>query len=339
VPGRRRSATPPLLDEWSDEELQRELVRLRRAGAARGSLGPRAIDDAVRRLRSLASSVRRGLLEREVADARVRLRQGNERLRHRIRALEKSERERAGLEAEREEQRRLEEVGRFAAAVADDFDRVLRTILARTALLQERTEDARTARDLQAIAEASERASALCQRLLTAANRRPVHLERVDLRALVEARRPLLDAAAGEATAVRASLGETGLVEADPGGLERVILELVSNARAAMPDGGTLTIETGASNVDDGLARRRALHPGPHAVLRVRDDGCGMTDEVRSRALEPFFTTRGRAHARGLGLSTTLGIVRQLGGSLHLASVPEAGTEVTVHLPRARDRA
>ncbi|GAB5542951.1 MAG: hypothetical protein SangKO_027110 [Sandaracinaceae bacterium] len=290
----------------------------------------------LRRLLSVVDNLTPRVAARAVSDAREELAGQNELLRRRIGELEASERARAILQAELEEQERMEAVGRFAGGVAHDFNNLLTVILGQLSLLEPQLADPSSQRDLSAIGEASERAAALCRQLLAVGRQQPMDIERVDLRALVEERRELLTSAASEPIRVRFELGETGWVRADTRSLERVLMDLVSNARAAMPDGGELVVRTGREQLDARRAKTRRVRASMHASLTLVDDGCGMTDEVRARALEPFYTTRSDAGARGLGLSSAFGIVRQLGGALWLRSAPGDGTEVHILIPNDR---
>jgi CheY-like chemotaxis protein len=139
----------------------------------------------------------------------------------------------------------------------------------------------------------------------------------------------------GEDIDLRCVLGPgPNWVRADPGHLDQVILNLVVNARDAMPDGGRVTIRTAAAEVTpaDALAHPDA-RPGPHVVLTVSDTGCGMTPEVRKHIFEPFFTTKGPGKGTGLGLATVYGIVKQSGGHIRVESGPGRGTEFALYLP------
>lgn len=243
--------------------------------------------------------------------------------------------ERRRLQEILDRQRNMEALGRLAGGVAHDFNNLLTVVLSQVALLEPRLEASMKA-DLGMVEEASRRAASLCRQLLAVGRQQPMEIELVDLKALVEERRELFDAAAGEPVALRFALEETGRVKADGASLERVILDLIDNARAALPEGGALEVRAGRVEVGDEEATSYpGADSGSYAMLTVRDEGHGMEPEVRARALEPFFTTHRDRGARGLGLSSAFGVVRQLGGALWLRSAPGEGTEVRILLPQA----
>jgi CheY-like chemotaxis protein len=138
-------------------------------------------------------------------------------------------------------------------------------------------------------------------------------------------------------TSLQPSLGR---VRADSGQIEQVLMNLIVNARDAMPQGGTVTIETdNIARNPDFAGNSASVRPGPHVTLRVRDTGCGMDEQTKARIFEPFFTTKEPGKGTGLGLSTVYGIVKQSGGSIQVDSAPGRGTTFTVYLPRVSDEA
>ncbi len=233
---------------------------------------------------------------------------------------------------------KLEAVGLLAGGVAHDFNNLLTAIIGYAELCSEQTpRDTPLHRDLAEISAAGQRAAALTQQLLAFSRRQVLHPQVVEARDVVEHVAPLLRRLAGDAiTLVTAFAPEAGAVLVDPGQLEQVLVNLVVNARDAMPDGGRVVIRTEALDVD---AQEAALHPGtmagPHVAISVTDTGIGMDPATLSRVFEPFFTTKDAGRGTGLGLASVHGIVAQSGGHVRATSERGRGTTLTVVLPRA----
>jgi PAS domain S-box-containing protein len=268
------------------------------------------------------------------------------------RVLAARERERLQAEAERErlqnqlhQAQRLESLGQLAGGIAHDFNNLLAVIINYAAFVAEDL-DAAVARDggdrwqsmredVEQIRLASERAAHLTHQLLAFARREIVQPEVVDVNDVVGAIEQLLRRTLGEHVELHSSLA-AGVypVLIDPGQLEQILVNLAVNARDAMPDGGTLRIDTSNLDVDQEYAASRAeLSPGPHVCLRVSDTGTGMPAETVQRAFDPFFTTKPAGQGTGLGLATVYGIVKQAGGRPQIYSEPGVGTTITVLLP------
>jgi CheY-like chemotaxis protein len=193
------------------------------------------------------------------------------------------------------------------------------------------------AQDLAAeVCRAGERAAALTRQLLAFSRRSVLAPVVLDLNAVVSESGRMIRRLIGEDIDLRCVLGPgPAWVRADPGHLDQVILNLVVNARDAMPDGGRVTIRTAAAEVTPAEAQAHPdARPGPHVVLSVADTGCGMADEVKAHIFEPFFTTKGPGKGTGLGLATVYGIVKQSGGHIRVESAPGRGSEFAVYLPR-----
>jgi two-component system, cell cycle sensor histidine kinase and response regulator CckA len=245
--------------------------------------------------------------------------------------------EKYALEGRVQQVERLESVGRLAGGIAHDFNNLLAVILNYAAFVAEEVPEGRLREDIGQIRSAAERASRLTRQLLIFSRRDPARPELLDLNAVVADIDRLLQPTIGEDVELELSLDRTvPAVLVDRGQFEQVLVNLVVNARDAMPEGGRLCIETAIADVD---ARDAGLPPGlfPGRYLRltVTDDGEGMPEEVAARAFEPFFTTKQQGRGTGLGLATVYGIVAQAGGWVDIDSSIGQGTTVTVTLPAA----
>ena len=239
------------------------------------------------------------------------------------------------LEAQLLQAQRLESIGRLAGGVAHDFNNLLTVILSHAAFA--RQDPGYAAEDLAAIERAGTRAAELTAQLLAFARRQVVEPRVVDLNALTLQVDRMLRRLLGEQVVLETTL-QPGLwpVRVDPTQLEQVLVNLAVNARDAMPNGGTLTIETGNVVLDDGYA---ALHadvvPGDYVLLAVSDSGEGIAPSALPMIFEPFFTTKPSGVGTGLGLATCYGIVKQAGGHIWAYSEPGQGATFKVYLPRA----
>jgi PAS domain S-box-containing protein len=245
------------------------------------------------------------------------------------------ERERTLLE-ELNQARRLESVGQLAGGVAHDFNNILGVIINSAEFVCDELEPGSTARgDVEEIRRAGERAAALTRQLLIFSRREVVKPELLDLGQVVSELENLLRKALGERVEMKTRIGEDLMaVEADPGQIEQVLVNLAINARDAMHDGGRLVIEVDNAELDDEFAYMHPdTNPGPYVRLKVSDTGSGMDKETIQRAFEPFFTTKGKAEGTGLGLATVYGIVKGADGRVDIYSEPGMGTTITVHLP------
>ncbi|HEY0874174.1 MAG TPA: ATP-binding protein [Vicinamibacterales bacterium] len=232
---------------------------------------------------------------------------------------------------------KMEAVGRLAGGVAHDFNNVLTAIFGYTDLLldQLRTDDPRRS-DVEEIRRAAERAAALTRQLLAFSRKQVMQPHVLDLNEVITSVRKLLARLAGEDIALEIHTEPDLLrVRADPGQLEQVLMNLVANARDAMPRGGALSIRTRNEPVAADGTGRPGLHAGAYAVIEVGDTGVGMPAEVRERVFEPFFTTKELGKGTGLGLATVYGIVKQTGGSIYVESEPGQGTKFIIYLPAA----
>lgn len=250
----------------------------------------------------------------------------------------------AGREQAEEALRRvqkMEAIGRLAGGVAHDFNNLLMVIRGHAALsLNYFGSDHPMHRELSEILKATDRASSLTRQLLAFSRKQVLQHKVLDLNSIVNQAAQLLVPALGESIHLSLDLDSgLGLVKADAAQLEQVIMNLAFNARDAMPDGGTLTIQTVNTCVDESWKQRYPdLRVGPHVVLSVRDTGSGMDSETQSRMFEPFFTTKERTKGTGLGLATVYGTIEQSGGCIAVSSQLGEGTTVQVYLPRTEEK-
>jgi len=243
--------------------------------------------------------------------------------------------ERKRLEDQFRQAQKLEAMGRFAGGVAHDFNNILTVISGHSQLLLRRMENGGALRgQVEKIAAAADQAASLTRQLLSFSRRRPVQTEVMDLNAAISNFEKLCHPILGDAIELATELdAETPRIRADTGQIDQVLMNLVVNARDAMPEGGRLGIAT--AKVEDPGSES---HPaGPYVLLAVSDTGCGMNDETKVHIFEPFFTTKEEGKGTGLGLSTVHGIVAQHGGWIDVISAPGQGTCFGVYLPRVSD--
>ncbi|GLW35098.1 histidine kinase [Actinoplanes regularis] len=237
---------------------------------------------------------------------------------------------------------RLECLGQLAGGVAHDFNNLLAVILNYTDFVAEELSGNEGAQaDLARIRGAAERAQALVRQLLVFARREPNHTEEVSLPAIINSTGDLLTKTLGEQIKLITKNPAQHLnVSADGGQIEQVLLNLVLNARDAMPDGGTLVIEANQVQLDgDESGLQPSLPAGNYARLLVSDTGTGMSSEVITHAFEPFFTTKPKDKGVGLGLATVYGIVSRAGGAINIYSELGIGTTMRVYLPLSEQSA
>jgi nitrogen-specific signal transduction histidine kinase/ActR/RegA family two-component response regulator len=247
-----------------------------------------------------------------------------------VTARKEAEAQRARLEAELRQAQKMEALGRLAGGVAHDFNNLLTAITGYSdLLLAALSDDDPLRRDADEIRKASERATSLTRQLLAFSRQQPLNPVALDLNEVVTEMEMLLRRLIGEDVELVTMLAP-GLppVFADRGQLEQVIVNLAVNARDAMPEGGTLVIETDAGRVPTGRGDRVR-----EVALSVTDTGIGMDEAVRSRIFEPFYTTKEHGKGTGLGLSTVYGIVERNRGWIEAMSVPDAGTTFRIYLP------
>jgi signal transduction histidine kinase/ActR/RegA family two-component response regulator len=234
---------------------------------------------------------------------------------------------------------KMEAVGRLAGGVAHDFNNILSVVLSYSEMALSETSPGDPVHvDLMEIRKAGQRAAELTRQLLMFSRQQVLEPKVLDLNQLLSGMERMLRRLVGEDVELLSIPGSgLGRVRVDAGSLEQVIMNLVVNARDAMPVGGSIVIETENAMLVEGACApdHVGAKAGPHVVLSIRDAGTGMDRATRARMFEPFFTTKGLGKGTGLGLSTVFGIVQQSEGSLRVQSEPGKGTTVKVYLPIA----
>jgi len=248
---------------------------------------------------------------------------------------------RKDLERQLRQSQKMEALGRMAGGIAHDFNNLLTVINSWSALLFEQASvDQSWERGLTQIKEAGDKAAGLTRQLLAFTRQQVVEQQIMSLNERVMSIVTLMQRVIGEDIYLAVNLDpHLGQVKADAGQIEQVIMNLVVNARDAMPQGGRLELMTNNVRIDEtNPSRQDELQPGSYAVLTVRDSGCGMDAETMAHIFEPFFTTKERGKGTGLGLSTVYGIIKQSGGNIAVESELNSGTTFTIYLPQIGDR-
>lgn len=281
------------------------------------------LEEANRQLESLSetNALKRTLAEKEKTDA--------------LEALRSTERQLV-------QSQKLEAVGRLAGGISHDFNNLLTVILGYSDItLRQLTPDHPLRRNLDEIVRASERAAALTRQLLAFSRKQVMQPKVFGINNVVIELEKMLRRMIGEDIELRVSLNpDIGNIKADPVQLEQVIMNLVVNARDAMPKGGKLTIETSNVYLDQTYAKdHMSVEPGSYVMLAISDTGCGMDKETRQHIFEPFFTTKAQGKGTGLGLSTVYGIVKQSGGNIWVYSEEDRGTTFKIYFPQVMEEA
>jgi len=243
--------------------------------------------------------------------------------------------ERRNLEEQFRQSQKMDAVGRLAGGIAHDFNNLLTVIRLNTEIIMEGFDptDPRS-EDVKQIRSAAERASALTRQLLAFSRKQILQPRVLDMNSVVGNVEPMLRRLIGEDITIASNSGARGYVVADPGQLEQVLVNLVVNARDAMPQGGRITIETRNVELDDHYTSEHApVVPGRYVMLAVGDTGIGMSRDTKEHAFDPFFTTKEAGKGTGLGLATVYGIIKQSGGYVWIYSEPGLGTTLKLYFP------
>jgi two-component system, cell cycle sensor histidine kinase and response regulator CckA len=244
--------------------------------------------------------------------------------------------ERRELELQLRQRQKMEAIGRLAGGIAHDFNNLLGVIIGYAELaLEEIAPDGEVRPHVEQIQKAADRASALTGQLLAFSRQQVLETKTLNLNAIVEDMVKMLPPLLGEDVELDCSLDPAlGVLRADRGQIEQVIMNLAVNARDAMPGGGKLVVRTENAVFDSDLASRHpAMNPGNYILLTVSDTGTGMDEQTMARIFEPFFTTKERGRGTGLGLATVYGFMKQIGGYVWVESKPEVGSTFTIYFP------
>ncbi len=252
----------------------------------------------------------------------------------------RDEEEKVKLQGQLQQAMKMEAIGRLAGGVAHDFNNVLTVITGYCELLLRKAgKESPMHGELSEIKRAGDRAALMTQQLLAFSRKQIIEPKVMKLDRLVAEVLVMLARLIGEDIALQTIAGKSlGSVKVDPGQFQQILMNLVVNARDAMPGGGKVVIETANVELDeDYCALHTYVTPGRFVMLSVSDTGKGMSDEVKAHAFEPFFTTKERGTGTGLGLATTYGVVKQSGGSIEVDSEVGKGTTFKIYLPRVEE--
>jgi len=249
--------------------------------------------------------------------------------------------ERRNLEEQFRQSQKMDAVGRLAGGIAHDFNNLLTVIRLNTEIIMDGFDptDPRS-EDVKQIRTAAERASGLTRQLLAFSRKQILQPRVLDMNSVVGNVEPMLRRLIGEDISITTTASARGYIVADPGQLEQVLMNLVVNARDAMPQGGQITIETQSVELDENYTSEHApVIAGRYVMLAVSDNGIGMSRDTREHAFDPFFTTKEAGKGTGLGLATVYGIVKQSGGYVWIYSEPDLGTTLKLYFPEVSSSA
>ncbi|MFP3982653.1 MAG: PAS domain S-box protein [Desulfurivibrionaceae bacterium] len=302
-----------------------------RTGICEGCLLVKCFADGQVRRRETSATTENGVIHMEVSASPVRDAYGNI-----VAGVEtiRDITDRKSLEAQLVQAQKMEAVGRLTSGIAHDFNNLLSTIMGYSDLMLmdiaegEIPDMEKSKKELEAIHEAGEKATTLTRQLLAFSRKQALELQVVDLNQIIENITRVLSRLIGEDINLELNLQPgLGNIKADPGQIEQILMNLTINARDAMPQGGSLYIESGRITIDEEYANRHeGITPGPYAALIITDTGEGILKEDQPNIFDPFFTTKPTGKGTGLGLATVHGIVKQHGGHVFVYSEPGKGT-------------
>jgi PAS domain S-box-containing protein len=244
------------------------------------------------------------------------------------------------LDAHVRHSQKMDAIGQLATGIAHDFNNMLAVILSTACCLREDLGATHAnASDVVEIESAAERAAALTRQLLAFGRTNPTSQRLVSTRSAVTGIETMLRRILSERVTLETSFGSAGITYTDQGQLEQVVMNLVVNARDAMPDGGHVAIRTADVELRGSEAATAGVAAGSYTLLSVRDTGTGMAPATLQRIFEPFFTTKEVGHGTGMGLATVFGFARQMGGGIVVTSELGRGSTFTIYLPRAKGEA
>lgn len=255
-----------------------------------------------------------------------------------------AEEEKAKLETQVRHMQKMEAIGRFTGGIAHDFNNILTAIIGNATLIQRHVEnDPKIMNYLEQVLATAERAANLTRGLLVFSRKQIIDIKPIDLNKIIRNVEKLLLRLIGEDVELKVALDGEPIIRADAGQIEQALMNMVTNARDAMPKGGHLSISTKIVNVDNGFVKRHEYgRPGMHVLLTVSDTGTGMDAATKEKVFEPFFTTKEVNKGTGLGLSIVYGIIKQHEGYINVYSEPGKGTTFRIYLPvieKSRDEA
>lgn len=281
-------------------------------------------------------------LEKRVTERTAELTAANEELTAEIEQRRRAEEARKKLQEELLQSQKMEVVGRLAGGIAHDFNNILGAISGYAEfLLKSMPEGAPVREDLSEILRETERGSLLTRQLMAISRKQPLEAKVLSVNLMVEDSCRMLRRLIGPGIQIEQALGpQVEPIKADPGQVSQVLMNLIVNARDAMPDGGRIMVSTGNEDLGAETAGLRlSPPPGRYAVLTVSDTGTGMSPETAAHAFDPFFTTKEKGKGTGLGLSTVYGIVSQTGGGIALDTAPGKGCTFRIYFPATKERA